>query len=459
LYSQSLKRVLGANYRKTVSEAELLGYVESKGTYLAGKRCKSYRLADGVGKAVTWEECLDGVLKGNILKDRVRKSEEARLAIAPGSLDAWLWESLLDVAFRQAGDWAQSETLQCLLSGHPDYAICDYGRRHTPFTRLPSRVRSSVYFRSSPPALVMEVDIRNSQPLFLLVELNDGIRSTRTKEEDRRTQEASPMATPQPPGSTPLCGTVCGFAAFKQDVEDGMLYDRMMGELGTSDRDAFKAQFFAHVLYGKVGEWSGALPMVQAFARLYPEVWTMIVEAKKDDYRALARRMQRRESDFIYNRVLPRMMARCPTARILTVHDAVYCEERHKGELIAIMEEEFERLGVKATLRVTVLPGNQRHAEGQRDTPTGQASGASCVQTASNRAVVRRQVPASASVLPYPGRLRADWRAPRLPCSRGVFEMLLDMGIDARDYGDDWPSAVDRMLECTLPRWPRMRLN
>jgi hypothetical protein len=378
LSSRSLRKILGWNYQKIITEAVSLGFIEVKKTYLVGRRCKSYRLANGIaseittdrsadkttdiasGTKVAWTECTDSILKNIIISDRARKTKDDALMIASSNLDLWLLESLLDASFPEACE--PIEDVQLIVFGHPYYTICDYGRRHTPFTRLPSHIRSQVFFRSRPESRIVEIDIRNSQPVFLLVDLMVGMEkcATYSEQPSRNTKEAilkDNQGQPQPPKGAPLlCGTLL---RFSQDVENGELYDRLMGELGVTDRQAFKEHFFAHILYGRVGKWMDDLPLVRAFVRLYPEAWRLICEAKSGDYRELARRMQRRESDFIFTRVLPRLMAQSPTARILTVHDAIYCEERHKHDLIAILNEEFVRLGVQANLRVTALEGQQ----------------------------------------------------------------------------------------------------
>lgn len=285
---------------------------------------------------------------------------------ASSDLDAWLLEALKDAEFPYEDE--QYEDVQLISSKHPYYTICAYGRRHTPFTRLPSNIRSHVFFRSRPESRIFEIDIMNSQPVFLLIDLmeNEKKCSTYNEQPSRLIPEAIHQGNhrlPQPfKGALLLCGTLC---KFRQDVEDGELYDRLMKELGVTDRKAFKEDFFAHILYGRVGKWAEELPIVQAFVRLYPEVWRLICEKKAADYRDLARRMQQRESDFVFGRALPRFMKEHPAARVLTVHDAIYCEERHKYELINILNEEFAKLGVQANLRVTALAERQRASEGR----------------------------------------------------------------------------------------------
>lgn len=477
LYSQMLKRILGRNYKQVISDAVRLGYVEAKDSYKPGKRNKSYRLAGGIDgdKKVAWTECTDAVIKGNIRQEGIRKSKEAKLRIASNDVDAWLWESLIDVGLRHEPEGPVCEAVQSLLSGTPDYKVDRYGRRHTPLTRMPKAVRASVFFKTSPLSPLVEIDIKNSQPLFLLSELMDRTQeshirhrtdttqkcSTYTEPEQEDNTEDNKEATSRPPAATPLCGTL---SRFKQDIEDGVLYDRLMGELGITDRQYFKnGLFFKYVLYCKVGKWTEDIPVVRVFDKLYPGVWQMIKAAKAGDHRELARRMQRREADFMFNKVLPRMMAKHPTARIVTIHDAVYCEERHKHDLIDIMNEEFARLGVQTSPRVTPLAElleKMRQATKTTAAPAEPTGTPSTRRKRRRTASLRRQrvtapaAPVKVIPYPFPGYPRPERP---LPCSPATFEMLLDNGIDARDCGGDWLGAFERMLDQTMPVWPKSR--
>jgi hypothetical protein len=223
---------------------------------------------------MAWAECSDKVLKENIISEWAKRAKDDAMRYASSDLDAWLLEALKDAEFPYEDE--QYEDVQLISSKHPYYTICAYGRRHTPFTRLPSNIRSHVFFRSRPESRIFEIDIMNSQPVFLLIDLmeNEKKCSTYNEQPSRLIPEAIHQGNhrlPQPPkGALLLCGTLC---KFRQDVEDGELYDRLMKELGVTDRKAFKEDFFAHILYGRVGKWAEELPIVQAFVRLYPEVW------------------------------------------------------------------------------------------------------------------------------------------------------------------------------------------
>lgn len=410
LYSQNIKAILGRNYSETIAEAVRLGYIKVKPTYLPRKRSKSYRLICGIEKKMDWAECTDAVLKANLIQARIKKAKDDALKIASSDLDGWLMESLKDVGFPV--EYEKNEDVQTLISGEPYYTICPYNRRHTPFTRLPSKVRSSVFFRSKPSSDIAEIDIINSQPLFLLMELEDHPQIVFHIQAQK---EALSTAIPTPSlPAPPLCGTLL---QFKKDVQNGELYDKIMSELAISDRNEFKAQFFAHVLYGKTGKWAEDLPIVRAFARLYPQAWLLINEAKAVDYRELARRMQRREADFIFNRVLQRFMGECPTARVLTVHDAIYCEKRYQYDLINIMNEEFERLGVRASLRVT-------------DCTRGE-------KTACSRSVMESSTPCEDAVgAPIVAMVLQP--ADNQTCPTAVADLLRLAGLDPVVVGSDW---------------------
>lgn len=364
LYAKTTLRMLGKFYKRSLMRAEEFGYIESKGTYLVGFKCKYYKLVDpllreAIAGEFKYEKCTDTILAANIIKGRVRKYQNDSLKIASSDLDLWLQASLNDVAFQKninsdlldrldgpigLNDIKYNEAFQSLVDKLPYYKVCNQGRRHTPFTVLPSIVRDSVLFESKPESKVVEIDIRNSQPVFLVAELLEMVMAGETIEDSVHNASARVESKLSP-----------SMKSFITDVEDGELYNVLMKDLKITDRGYFKTEFFKNVLYGRVHENTKNNKIVKAFVARYPDVWKLICLAKVDSHADLACRMQKRESNFVFERVLPRLMKQHPTARVLTVHDAIYCEEWVKHDLIAIMNEEFVKIGVRGNLRVDVL--------------------------------------------------------------------------------------------------------
>jgi len=129
----------------------------------------------------------------------------------------------------------------------------------------------------------------------------------------------------------------------------------MQKACGYEDRRSLKEDFFHFVLFGTAHQTKGNTKIAKYFSSSYPTASEYILNWKRNDYRRLAWEMQRAESNFMFKRVLPRVMQKCPTARILTIHDSIICEAQHKLDVARIMEEEFVLLGLQASLRVEAL--------------------------------------------------------------------------------------------------------
>src|SRR4051812_25599442 len=98
-----------------------------------------------------------------------------------------------------------------------------------------------------------------------------------------------------------LSGMPADAQRFVRATLAGTLYDGLMAQIGETDRKAFKPRFFQAVLYGDPAKLrftdDDTRTLAAAFQTAYPTVWAWIVWSKRDDYRELARRMQKKESD------------------------------------------------------------------------------------------------------------------------------------------------------------------
>lgn len=107
------------------------------------------------------------------------------------------------------------------------------------------------------------------------------------------------------------------------------------------------------MLYGNNDRfYSRHSPITLAFQRAYPTVWEFIKRRKSQDYRVLAREMQRRESDFMLGTVCGRIGMEHPDVPVLTIHDCILAAPEHIGLVESILNEEFAKLGVQPVLDV-----------------------------------------------------------------------------------------------------------
>ena len=113
-------------------------------------------------------------------------------------------------------------------------------------------------------------------------------------------------------------------------------------------RDHLKRLFFADVFYGRV---KVDTPLTRLFARLFPTVYHVILDCKRERYQDLARKMQREEAKFILHTVCRRLFKYHEAVPVFTIHDSIMTTEEHVPLVRGIIIEEFDRIGLHPTLK------------------------------------------------------------------------------------------------------------
>jgi len=114
------------------------------------------------------------------------------------------------------------------------------------------------------------------------------------------------------------------------------------------ERPQFKQMFFTDVFFGRNIVQT---PVTALFQREFPTVVQFIRQQKQPDYRTLAQNMQRAESKFVIDIVCRRLMEHHPEIPVITIHDSIMTTKEHAAMVKRIMAEEFQRMGIKATVR------------------------------------------------------------------------------------------------------------
>ena len=134
--------------------------------------------------------------------------------------------------------------------------------------------------------------------------------------------------------------------------EEGRLYEFLAEEAGedilsSRKRGEFKQRCFRDVFYAKRGYRT---PLQGLFAGLFPSIMEFIDEVKAKDREHLACWMQRVESSFVINRVVKRFREEKPGAFILTIHDSVMTKEADIDTAMKVFREEFHAVGLHPRL-------------------------------------------------------------------------------------------------------------
>lgn len=207
-------------------------------------------------------------------------------------------------------------SVECINNKHIFYHFDNYGRMHTNFTILKSFIRKNCLLIDGQET--HEIDIKNSQPLFLTKLIQDSGTKWVLPDE---------------------------FELFRTLTITGKYYQYVMDYFGIKDKGYVKEMTYK-VLFGRNGSTSKADKM---FCKLFPTIHNFIKFYKKDngDYKVLAYELQKAESNLIFNKIIRHIMTLYPEIRIVTVHDSIIIPRNRMEEVKAIFEIKlYEEFGI-----------------------------------------------------------------------------------------------------------------
>lgn len=273
------------------------------------------------------------------------------------------------------------DSKNCLLRLHDEdwYFVADaYGRVHHNLTCLKREQREYLSVDGEP---LVEIDIANSQPLFLgltyfnWVKNGKSLSSLHTKEgyldlpsfkvqniehflssSSFQKKEQERGEGKKGPLRCPVLDTVNSEDALKylRLCEKGEFYKALAEMIGRDvsspdNMNAFKESVYGSLLFAKRVYPNNKL--VEAFASAFPSVYELVLAAREKDKSRLAGWMQRVESAFVIDRVVRRLIEDRPGEFFATIHDAVLTTPGNAGYVEQVFREEFANLGVQATVR------------------------------------------------------------------------------------------------------------
>lgn len=182
----------------------------------------------------------------------------------------------------------------------------EYGRMHTNFTVLKKEIRKNFITINGLP--VYEIDIKNSQPLFLVVLMKEKLHISELIKPD--------------------------VSKYIDLVKNGLIYEYLVNNEVVKDRDSAKLLMY-RVLFGKNGYKKRECIL---FDKHFPTVFGFIKDYKENakDYKVLSHDLQLRESNFIYNKVINHLMNSYPEMPIFTVHDSIDVPIKDKDKVEVI---------------------------------------------------------------------------------------------------------------------------
>ena len=197
--------------------------------------------------------------------------------------------------------------VECISDKHIFYHFDSYGRMHTNFTILKSFIRKNCLLIDGEET--SEIDIKNSQPLFLckIIE-SEGLKLVDGDE----------------------------FDLFKLLTISGNFYQYLIDNSNIKDKKEIKEMVYK-VLFGK----NFRSKSDDLFKTCFPTIHQFIKDYKKEhgDYKILSHNLQNLESRLVYNKIVKEIMYIYPEIRLITVHDSIICQRKHRG----LVEEIFNR--------------------------------------------------------------------------------------------------------------------
>ena len=342
LHSSILKEKYGHRYNHYIDYLVEVRVIEMVGNYLAGRNARIYRICPDVLKSeIKRYVNADSTL---LKKYRNKVSQVEESGIVDSLIDADIKAKLVDDLFYVQVDFAKSifyldhlkdkggeiynrnvYSVQCVDQKHIFYHFDGYGRMHTNFTILRSFIRKNCLMISGEPT--HEIDIKNSQPLFLTKLIEDS--KSRWVDDDE-------------------------FALFRYLTQNGIYYQYVMDSVGIKDKKQIK-EWTYKVLFGRNASNSKA---DRAFRKLFPTIHNFIKLYKKEagNYRVLSHDLQRAESNLVFNKIVRTIMQRLPEVKLVTVHDSIIVAQRFRTEVQQIFDEVMsDEFGIEKTRKEELI--------------------------------------------------------------------------------------------------------
>lgn len=397
--SKFLETMMGRNYSSTVQKLLEAGEIQCDGVYWPGDqqilgKCLGYRLSEHLRPAQTKWRWLP--VRSNTLhkrKARWKDRSEQKLSPRQRLMLADLKELTIDgnsaramvpaIVQSRIPDWEKaikagkikkalddlkkeftqqlSRQIEAIERGDWYLKPDRYGREHTNITNLTSELRRFLSYQGEP---LENVDTSNSQPVFLGLSLKNAIKKEQQQSGSTEpycsafcAEESQEEEQGQPGMDMPCCSANCAdednpvineVDKYLQWCEEG-IYDKLAAKIG-QPRSKVKKEMFAGVLFNRESGWQNKT--ARAFEEEFPNIRQELADMKAHGYKKVAHAMQRTEADFMFGRVIPRLLQENPQMPIFTLHDSVLTTPHYSGYVQGVMKDEFEKLDIKAKVRI-----------------------------------------------------------------------------------------------------------
>lgn len=206
--------------------------------------------------------------------------------------------------------------LNCLeIYKNYEYVTVDaYGRMHSKLTNFPSKLRDSIYIDDTNKTAT--IDIKCSQPMFFYCYLASLPKLTTL--ERRELKEFYNQIYNSPNGKDIYSCWDC---------------------TKNLPRKQQKGKFFGEILYPHYA-YATDFELNMEFENRFPRIHKRIKELSLSGEN-LATQMQKMESEFMYDYLLPEIYRRFPTIKLGTMHDSIFCYQGYAPIIKKIFFHQF----------------------------------------------------------------------------------------------------------------------
>ena len=288
--------------------------IKMKSNYFVGKKSKTYFIPkfiidDGMTRYKNYDKVLVKKYKSNIINNEIDDVNYSYISTNTRNKlinDLFYVDIDIDKASNHLLEVDKKSydknkySIEAINNNHIFYHFDNYGRIHTNFTILKSLIRKNCLtidgYETS------EVDIKNSQPLFLTAII------------DKFDLNLSGIDSDE-------------YDIFKRLTINGGLYQYFMNQFDIKSKKEVKLLIYK-VLFGKNLDDQ----YNKMFQQLFPTIHNFIILYKEDsgDYKSLAYDLQRSESNLIFNKIIEDIMCENPDIKLFTVHDSIVFPKQYK---------------------------------------------------------------------------------------------------------------------------------
>lgn len=341
----TIRQIIGQRICLEVfQDLECWGIIENDGKAKKGSKCTGYKLTQKYTQVKVKESFVtDAQLWNNITK---HKNKCLKNVIHNSLYLKFLYDCItrLEIDYRKAHRFIKTtysndvkkynsrlRALGMVHAGDWFFMRDDKGKRlHTNLSSFPKNLRTFLKvddLSTRKPLQLVEIDIKNSQPLFLLILLLN-----RYKQKVARSE----------------------LYAFQKIVESGF-YEFFMKKLNIKDRNIVKKEVYSKLLFNRtiLSKLTGYEVLIK---KEFPSIFDVVVSIKKDMYQRMSHKMQQVEAFFIIDRVCKYYYDTYPNGFIGTIHDSVIVPEHHATNVKNYIENKLMvEYGVKVTLHLNNL--------------------------------------------------------------------------------------------------------